>query len=242
MRDQRGCAVRARRRDPSRAVDAGRAGGEYPAGTIGEGALAHELRHLRAFARRLAELEAAPSLAPHPVRLAFALEGEDWSLSAAFADLRPAGLVRARYDDTRAVNYLGTWIAHLVLCAAPAAGARCETRGLSRDGEFRFDPLEPAAARAELETLLRLYRQGLCAPLHFFPKSAWAFLVEGESAARAQAKWSGGRQPAFGESADPAYRLALRGEEGVPDERFYSLARTVVQPLLAHIEDARLEG
>ena len=217
-----------------------RAGGEYPAGAIGEGALARELLRLQAFARRVAELEAGSPLPPHPVRFACSLEGEAWSLSAAFTDLRPAGLVRARYDDTRTADYLGAWITHLVLCAAPAAGVRCETRGLSRDGEFRFTALDPAAARAELETLLRLYRQGLCAPLHFFPKSAWAFMGGGESVARAQAKWTGGRQPAFGESADPAYRLALRGEQGVPDDRFFSLARTVLQPLLAHIEDARL--
>ncbi len=67
-------------------------------------------------------------------------------------------------------------------------------------------------------------------------------MVGGASVARAQAKWTGGRQPAFGESADPAYRLALRGEQGVPDERFFTLARTVLQPLLAHIEDARLSA
>ncbi len=217
-----------------------RAGGEYPAGAIGDGALARELMRLQAFARRLDALEAGSPLPPHPLRLAFALEGEAWSLSAAFTDLRPAGLVRARYDDTRAADYLGAWIAHLLLCAAPAAGVRCETHGLSRDGEFRFTALDPAAAHATLETLLGLYRQGLCAPLHFFPKSAWAYVKNSDNRGKAIEKWTGGMRTEFGEANDPAYRLALRGIEQPLDETFFTLAEKVFAPLVQSLLDDRL--
>lgn len=225
---------------PARLWALARAGNEYPAGSLGEAALAREFERLLAFARRQRALLAAPAQPPHLARFECGLDGEAWSLTASFADLRADGLLRARYDDTRAGDYLGAWLAHLLLCAAPAPGVRCATHGLSRDGEFRFEALEPAHARAQLEILLGLYREGLCAPLHFFPKSAWAFVKNGDSLHKASARWSGGMRPQFGEAADPAYRLALRGVEQALDERFCALARAVFTPLFAALDDDRL--
>lgn len=228
--------------DPEPAALAGlaRAGGEYPAGTLGELALARELAHLRAFAVRQRALAAGEPLPPHVARTEGVLQGEDWSLVAAFTDLRPHGLLRARYDDTRPADYLGAWIAHLALCADPPAGVPCEMHGLSRDGEFRFHAVPAAQAREALLALLALYRQGVSQPLHFFPKSAWAYMRNGEDPAKAMGKWTGGNHPEFGEARDPAYRLALRGEAGLPDERFFALARDVLRPLLDHLDDPRL--
>ena len=218
-----------------------RAGNEYPAGALGETALAREFERLRAFARRQRQFLAEPAQPPHRARFECRIDGESWSLTASFADLRARGQLRARYDDTRAGDYLGAWLAHLLLCADPAPGVRCETHGLSRDGEFHFAPLDPTQARQQLETLIGLYREGLRAPLHFFPKSAWAFVTNGDSLHKATARWSGGMRPQFGEAADPAYRLALRGVEQPLDERFCALASTVFTPLLAALDDDRLD-
>jgi exodeoxyribonuclease V gamma subunit len=168
------------------------------------------------------------------------IAGESWTLSAAFADLRPRGLLRQRYDDTRPADYLAAWFVHLALCAAPSAGVACATRGLSRDGEFAFSAVTPDEARTLLADALALYREGLVQPLRFFPKSAWAYVANDESAAKAQAKWSGGNRPEFGESADAAYRLALRGVAAPLDEAFFALARRVLQPLIQHLQDERL--
>ncbi|ENO87437.1 exodeoxyribonuclease V subunit gamma [Thauera linaloolentis] len=216
-----------------------RAGGEYPAGTLGDSALERELGKLRAFARRQRQIQAGLPLPPYRAHFETRLDGEAWSLSAVFADLRPGGLLRARYDDTRAADYLGAWLAHLLLCADPVPGLAPETRGLSRDGEFALRPLQPGQARAQLQSLLALYREGLSRPLHFFPRSAWAYMRNGESAGKALARWTGGNRPEFGEGNDPAWRLALRGELGLPDERFFELARGVLRPLLDHLDDPR---
>jgi hypothetical protein len=56
-----------------------------------------------------------------------------------------------------------------------------------------------------------LYRDGLSAPLHFFPKSAWAYIRRDHSLAAARQRWQNSSNPAWGESADPAFQLALRG-------------------------------
>ena len=148
--------------------------------------------------------------------------------------------MRHRYDDTRPADYLAAWLAHLMLCAAPAPGVACETLGLSRDGSFRLHAVAPDRARQLLADLLALYRQGLSAPLHFFPKSAWAYIFNDESAAKARVKWSGGQRAEFGEAQNPAYRLALRGLGDPLDDAFFDIARRVFGPLRAQLEDGRL--
>src|SRR5690606_869525 len=106
----------------------------------------------------------------------------------------------------------------------------------ARDAAFAFTPLPSESARAHLAALLEHYRAGLMQPLHFFPKSAWAYVEAGESAAKAAARWRGGQRAEHGESSDPAYRLALRGVAQPLDDAFEAIAKAVLGPLRAHLE------
>lgn len=216
------------------------AGGEYPAGALGEGALLRELVRLRGFAVSVVAASAGTPLPPHVSRIEFALGAERWTLTAVFPGLRAGGLLRHRYDDTRPADYLAAWLSHLALCAAPVAGVDGVTRGWSRDGSFAFSTLEPGEARRLLGDAVALYREGLIRPLHFFPKSAWACVTQGGSSTKAQVRWSGGARPEHGEGNDPAYRLALRGFPVPLDESFFALATRVLGPLLQHLHDERL--
>jgi exodeoxyribonuclease V gamma subunit len=56
----------------------------------------------------------------------------------------------------------------------------------------------------------------------------------------ARNKWINWRNPAFGESHYPPYRLALRGVADPLDERFMALASRVLGPLYLHVQDPRL--
>lgn len=224
---------------PTQLLALARAGGEYPPGVLGDGALQAELHRLRGFAAAVSAASASPALAPQLSRIEVALGEERWTLTAPFPSLRRDGLLRPRYDDTRAADYLAAWLMHLALCAAPVAGVACATRGLSRDGEFRFRAVDAGEAHRLLRDALALYREGLMRPLHFFPKSAWAYVTNGDSLAKAQARWMGGR-PGHGEAGDPACRLALRGVAVPLDDSFRALATGVLGPLLQHLDDARL--
>ncbi|MDT3672370.1 MAG: exodeoxyribonuclease V subunit gamma [Aromatoleum sp.] len=217
------------------------AGGEFPAGALGERLLEREFGAMAQYAAGLrAALEPAP-LPPLQTRFDFALDGERWTLAAAFGDLRPAGLVRHRYDDVRANDYVAGWITHLALCVAAPAGVEPATEWHSRDGRYRLRPVaSPDAARAALATLVALYRDGLRRPLAFFPKSAWAWAANGESSYMAVQKWTGGGKPEFGERKDAAIRLAFRGLPDPLDDAFYSNAAAVFGPLIAYIDDPRL--
>ena len=218
-------------------LELARAGNEFPAGPLGEATLAGEIRALWRFARGLRE-ERAAELLPHAAGISFRIDGEDWRLEGALGDLHPAGLVRYRYDDVRASDYLAGWIDHLFLCATLPEATTATTRWHSRDGVFVLGPYDEA--RERLAELMALYREGLRQPLHFFPRSAWAFVQGEDDLATARNKWYSYWRPAFGESQYPPYRLALRGVQDPLDQRFTDLANRVLGPLCRHVSDPRL--
>jgi len=209
------------------------AGVEMPDGPLGEGQLQRELQSLTAFAAELRAAAAEPVLPPQTHLLDLALAGEAWQLRWSFADLRPGGLLRWRYGPTRAGDRLAAWLQHLALCATPLDLVARRTRWLSSDGQFSLEPCDDAAA--QLHELLALYRHGLSEPLHFYPRTAWAFQCKGPSAARAA--WQSTQT--FSEGDDAAYRLALRGIDQPLDARFETLARAVYGPLQALLRDER---
>lgn len=210
-----------------------RAGVELPDGPFGAVQLDEELRRLLGYHQRLSDAAHGSPLPPQTLDLALDLDGECWRLQAPFADLRPKGLVAGRYGDAGAIDHLQGWLQHLALCALAPAGVAAHTRWIARDGSFGFRPVDDATA--QLRALVGLYRRGLCEPLRFFPRSAWEWVTQSESAARST--WQ--RYMGGGEHDDPAYRLALRGIEDPLDAQFAQLAHDIYDPLRAHlVEDA----
>jgi len=175
-------------------------------------------------------------MAPQPLRHEISIDGQTWAVHGALPDLRPDGLVRWRYDDTRPGDYLEAWLLHLARAAGE--GDITPTRWLSRDGDFQFGAVPDAPA--VLADLLRLYARGLCEPVHFFPKSAWAYMVSGCKLSKASARWRSTPRNPFAEEADPAYSLALRGVAEPLDGDFHDCAVTVLGPLLASLDDPRV--
>jgi exodeoxyribonuclease V gamma subunit len=213
-----------------------RAGIEYPPGRLGDTALNDELGSLQRFALEVRAATQAPRLPPLAVDLPFVLQGENWGVATVITDRRKTGLVLHRYDDTRASDYLAAWLTHLV--AAAASETPTETRWISRDGSFRFAPCH--VARSLLESLLLLYRRGLSEPIHFFPKSSWAYIQGGRNLSKAQAKWHPRYEGARGEDRHEAYRLALRGVSEPLDADFQTCAETVFGPTGTYLDDPRL--
>jgi exodeoxyribonuclease V gamma subunit len=214
------------------------AGVEYPSGAFGDSLIDQELASLKEFASSVRQAEATPCLPPYHGRVSVDLDGEAWHLNAAFADLRPSGLIRQRYDDTRATDYLGGWLSHLFLCAARPEGVTLETEWLSRNGRYRLHRCDEAGAI--LGGLLRLYRRGLREPIHFFPKSAWKYICSDNSLYQAESAWRSTRDRPWGEEEHPAYRLALRGAADPIDADFNTCAETVFGPMRAYLEGPRI--
>ena len=215
-----------------------RAGTEYPPGRLGERLLDRELDALAHYARDLAPALAEPCVAPIEHTIAVALDDETWQLTGAFGDLRRTGLLRHRYADVWAGDYLDGWLEHVFLNALAPANVERVTTWHSRDGRYVLRPIGDSLAR--IRELLTLYRHGLIEPLHFFPRSAWEYVRGKCELRKAVQKWEG-HPYARGEKDHASYRLALRGVADPLDERFDASARAVFEPLLACIVDPRLE-
>ena len=214
------------------------AGTAVPAGGFGMRFLERELNGLRGFADQVREHTLQPALPPHAAELTFEIDGEPWRLHGEFADLRPRGLLRHRYAKQSALDYLDAWLPHLLLCASAPAGVLPVTTGIARDGRFFLTECDDP--HAQLQTLVRLYAQGLREPLAFFPRAAWAW-IEGEgSITKAIAEFRPGGYNDYAEGNDAGYRLALRGR---PDpfsnpavDAFTANAQAVFAPLRACLE------
>ena len=145
-----------------------------------------------------------------------------------------ATLVRWRCDERRAADVLEAWLHHLALCADPPAGVEPRTRWLAKFDELRF--AAPADPRGLLRSLMKIYRDGLIAPVHFFPKAAWAYKENKDSLSKGRSKWTASHHSGHGEETDAAYRLALRGLGDPLDEPFKTLADAVFGPLVAQLQ------
>jgi exodeoxyribonuclease V gamma subunit len=104
---------------------------------------------------------------------------------------------------------------------------------MAEDGAFTLQPVDEPAAL--LRELVALYRQGLRAPLHFFPRAAWQLVCKGRAAALNT--WQSESKQSFPEGEDPAYRLALRGVDDPLNAEFELLAQQVYGPLLQHYQE-----
>jgi len=215
------------------------AGIEYPGGALGTALLQEELATLRHFAATVRDATQPPAGPPITLERDFQVDGETWRLATVLTGVRRTGLALHRYDDTRPTDYLTGWLTHLVLCAAAPAGTELRTRWISRDGEYRLNHCQEAAAI--LESLLGLYRRGLREPLHFFPKSAWVYQLT-DSLANARDKWRPAYGEARGESEDAAYRLAFRGQDNPIDSNFEESTRIVFGGIRACLEDPRIDA
>lgn len=215
------------------------AGNEFPSGYLGTNCLKSELMAMSAYAHDLsADLESV-LLAPVSQTLEFDFEGECWRLSGTLTDLRENGLVRYRYDNGSPWDFLDGWIRHLFLNACTPDGVPCRSVWHFRDEKTELGPVKDAVER--LRDLIAIYRIGLCQPLHFFPRSAWKYVAEGNRLDKAEKIWrqSNGHR---GESDDVFNHLAMRGEDNPINEAFADLANRIFGPFFAHKTGGTHEG
>lgn len=207
-----------------------------PAGPIGDRAFLQEWQGLRTFFERVAEVQGQPLLPRQHLEWLHDIQGHPWTLQASWEDLRAMGLVRWRYATLGVADHLQAWWHHLGLCAARPPGAALCTRWIGRDGGFEFSPCD--GADDLLRQALEGFDQGLRAPLPFFPKTAWAYAQGGYKTSDARKEWEPSSHHRFAESQDLALQWAWRGHDDPLVSHwndFDDLARSVLDPLLAHL-------
>lgn len=156
-------------------------------------------------------------------------------------------LVTCQFARVRTRHLLELWIRHLVHCwhSPDTAGtSSLFGRPPERDGVVAYELRPVSAPEPLLEMLVRRFREGQSAPLHFFPAAAQRYAEltlegkpEAEAAAAAQRVWlkecavEPHTQRVFGRLRN----LSELAASSMGGPRFEELAREVMDPLLEHL-------
>ena len=130
------------------------------------------------------------------------------------------------------------WVS-LLLLQAMSPGAQVTGLHIHKAGQARFSAVEEPFV--VLKALLGVYWQGLCRPMHLFPRSSYAYaevvkktLNPDRAMQEARKAWAGGWQ-GMAEAGDAAMHLCFAGIDPLDDE-FRELAVQVYGPLIDRME------
>ena len=207
---------------------------DLPAGILGQVAAHGLISEATTFANAIRRLRQETPLPPISLRVPVPVDGNTVELTVDWSDLRQSGLVHVSHWRVSPASLIESWVLHLLLNLARPAGVEPVSRHLFRDKLCTFRPVADPAIH--LDNLLRHYRDGLSAPLHFYPKTSLA-QAKGKSA---ETEWEGNEYGHEGESRDPMIALAVRGLATPLDASFEALSETLLAPLVEHLTDKAL--
>jgi exodeoxyribonuclease V gamma subunit len=211
-----------------------RATGELPPGNMGDLLYSDMSRAADGFANKLEPY--IQNKIPDPVDVDMTIS--DFNLRGRLAEVYEQGCILSRYADCKAKDILKSWIYHLIYCdrellqRPPVSFLICKNRTIE------FTPV--SSGREILGTLLKLFLQGLSAPLHFFPESSYHYACQiqknpdspAQALLLAEKRWSGS-QYQWGEASDPYYQLCYSRTNPI-DSSFEKIAKTIFMPIFKH--------
>ena len=209
---------------------AAKASGQLPHGAPGEWLYAQTCGQVNSFVRTvLPYLEKGPL---EPLAADLSLEG--FRLQGRIGNIYPNGLMFYRYANMRPQDRLTLWIHLQILNLMPPRKPAGKGLLICKDKVCTYEPVE--GSEELLKTLLAIYRQGLIKPLHFFPRSSFAYAEamekhgdDGKALAAARRTWDS----EFGmpERDDPYFCLCFSKVDPLTEE-FRELAMEIFGPIL----------
>ncbi len=211
-----------------------RGSGALPHGQVGDCVFVQAQERMTRFAGRLGRV--LPRRDPEPLDLELKL-GE-FELSGRLTGMTLAGRVGYRLASMKANDVLNLWLYHLALNVAAPAGTTLCSHWVAEDQEVLLEPVADAAAH--LRAMLEWYWRGTRRLLHFFPKSALAYVEtlrkdknqDTDKALRAaRRQWEGDDfQQAAPERENVYYQLAFRDTDPL-DAEFVAVAMAMFMPI-----------
>jgi len=211
-----------------------RGSGALPHGQVGDCVFVQAQNRVARFAGRLGRV--LPRRDPEPMDLELKL-GE-FELSGRLTGMTPAGRVGYRLASIKANDYLNLWLYHLVLNVAAPTDVTLQSRWVAEDKEIVLEPVDAPAAH--LRAVLEWYWRGTRRLLHFFPRSALAYvetLRKSKDQDVDKALWAARRQwegddfqRLAPERENVYYRLAFRDTDPLDDE-FVEMATAMFAPI-----------
>lgn len=211
-------------------LSAAKASGQLPHGAPGEWLYAQACAQVDSFVRAV-----LPYLEKGPIEtLDVDLTLDGFRFQGRIGNIYSEGLMFYRYANMRPQDRLTLWI-HLHILNT-AGSNKLPERGILICKDKACTYVLAEESEEFLKTLLTVYRQGLMKPLHFFPRSSFAYAEamekhgdEGKALIAARKIWEND----FGasEGDDPYFRLCF-GNVDPLDEEFSDLAMEIFGPIL----------
>jgi exodeoxyribonuclease V gamma subunit len=226
---------------------AGRDDQEIDARLLASGMLAHG----RAGVRQLARLRADTAALAERLRELGGLEASNRAfdlrvgperLIGVLGNLRGGGVLLWHDKSLEGRSLLRCWLHHLAGSAAGVLSA--PSRLLDAKKTWLFDPMDPAAAAAELERMLAIFREGQRRALPLFPRSSHTYAaatakgVDHRSALNRARHVFEGSMSSRGEGQDAYIARAFPDAEAALDDAFAECALTVFEPVLERLRSS----
>ena len=212
-----------------------RAEGDLPHGLPGELALTGIAGEIDAFLPIIRRAMTGAGMVRKDI---IAVAVDAFTLIGAVDSLEAQGFLSFRYADIKPSDLMRAWVSMLLL-QAMSPGAQVTGLHIHKAGQARFSAVEEPFV--VLKALLDVYWQGLCRPMHLFPRSSYAYaevvkktLNPDRAMQEARRLWTGGWQ-ARAEAGDAAMHLCFAGTDPLDDE-FRELAMQVYGPLIDRME------
>ncbi len=211
--------------------------GLLPHGVVGKTAYERIQTEIEVFAEKIRVYISGDGLGPVTVDLKI----NEFHLKGLIQNIHSEHLFRYRYATVKPGDLISNWIYHLILNCVSMPGFPKKTimAGLEK-GCAIYEFMQMDTPDKILENLLKHYWEGLCRPIHFFPKSSLEYATmileknrsNEDAIVKAKDKWTGNMY-IRGEMEDPNYQLCFRGMNPF-DPEFEDLALDLWGPLLAH--------
>ncbi|MFW5447318.1 MAG: exodeoxyribonuclease V subunit gamma, partial [Methylophagaceae bacterium] len=209
--------------------------GMLPQGSVGDIIFNEQQDKVEAFTEQLlADYPDEFLTPPH-----FELKINGFVLQGQLDGLTSDGLFSFRMAKSKGGELLAVWLQHLILNCIQPTNVTCESRWITEDKEYHFQPVENA--HLLLAELLESYWQGLQYPLPLFSNTSYAFAkasLKGNKTDSAMfGSWEGGLYLS-GEKNDLYYQQVY--DDSPLDEQFKTLALAVYEPIQAHLKEGEL--
>lgn len=206
--------------------------GVLPQGAMGDSVFTKQADKVDQFVEKL--LPTLPDEFLKPVK--FELQLGEFSLSGFLNTLSPEGGFAYTMGKTKANHLLSSWINHLILNCIKPKGASLDSRLITEDGDYQFNPV--AEPEAVLQELLSFYWQGLHRALPLLPNTSFAYakasLNNKNTDTAMQSAWQGSQ---FSQAEkDDLYYQQLYGNTSPLNDEFEQIALAIYTPLHQHVE------
>ena len=226
-------------KDPYSFLNQVKARGFLPLGEVGRVTYIEVIEELNLMSKKIQHLIKDPL---PDVKIDLKISG--YQIIGSIQNCFKEGLIFYRPTKAKPKDYIDCWLNNLVFNAQE--GFNCPpTWFVGNDKAYHFLPA--LKSKQLLLELISIYNEGLNKPVNFFPETSYAFAnaifkgkTEKKAIEKAKQVWAPNKYQKNLSDSENLYHDRYFQENIPLDSSFISLAKTIIMPLLEHMQDCKL--